>query len=224
MSELSLNTAVISFTPEEAAVGDTIGIQGSGFLVNELVDIQVVLPEGSQFFTSILTDAGGSFSSEEQALPASVRLVSTGVFPALDDTVTIDGVVYTFKDTVDTEANEIVRGPYALSALSNLAGALQLGLGEYGSETEVHPTVEPGILTEESLVLLARVAGTDGNALAVSESSDQLSFESDTLLGGQEATQRILISFGAARPGVTTVTASDGVNTIAEELKVWSGA
>lgn len=85
-------------------------------------------------------------------------------------TITIDGVVYTWKNTLSS-TQQVKIGTSVQDSLQNLANALDLtgdkGV-QYSADIVQHPTVKPGTPGASSLSLIARVAGTSGNSIAIS--------------------------------------------------------
>lgn len=106
-----------------------------------------------------------------------------------DETVTIGNKVYTFKDVVDTTANEVLVGSDAAESLANLMAAINLTGegGEYGSETTAHTQVDALSITGTttlSLNLRAKAVGTAGNSYASEDTSTDGSFVGATFAGG----------------------------------------
>jgi hypothetical protein len=146
--------------------------------------------------------------------------------PANNDTVTIDGVVYTFKTTLTASpvANEILIETAATLSLGNLAKALSGEDGQgvkYSFGTVAHPTVRWKYLFYDtatpasSLVVEAVYPGTAGNSITTTESSAVLSWGGATLSGGGTISARLAsiapvgigtlaaVDGGAASPGIT---------------------
>lgn len=166
-------------------------------------------------FTSMLPGAGGEEISVEFLDPGAVEssplevdvdgdlisvtlstsagdkavgtLTSDGTAPADNDTVTIDGHVYTFKTALTPAANEVLIGADAAAALDNLKAAINAGAGSgtlYGAGTVAHATVTATTNTDTTQVVEAKTAGSAGNSLATTESSSHLSWGAATLAGG----------------------------------------
>lgn len=103
------------------------------------------------------------------------------------ETVTIDGVVYTFKTTLTGAAFEVLIGGSVATALANLKSAINLTgtiSTDYGTGTTKHPTAGGGTLTSTTLVINANTVGTAGNSIATTETGANLSFGGVTLSGG----------------------------------------
>lgn len=160
-------------------LGDASGV--ATVLVTLLEDMQLEIPVNG----TLASDAEGKFYClvpKSQAL-----LTSTGTAPANNDTITIGGVVYTFKTSLTGAANEILIGANAAASLTNLKSAITLTgtIGtDYGTGTVVNPLVTATTKTSTTLVLEAIDQTADGSGYALSETSAQLSFDQAFLAGG----------------------------------------
>lgn len=119
---------------------------------------------------------------------ASGTLTSTGTNVANNDTVTINGQVYTFKTALTPVANEVKLGTDAADSLSNLYDAIitnpaTIGI-TYAAATVANAAVYANFPTTTKLVVTARTGGTGGNAVTTTEASAQLSWGAATLSGG----------------------------------------
>lgn len=140
--------------------------------------------------------------------------------PANNDTVTIDGVVYTFKtalSTGPTVANEILIETAQALSLGNLAAAINGGEGQgvrYSFGTVAHPTVRYILLFYNSatpsatLTVEATLPGTTGNSITTTESSGSLSWGGAVLSGGGDLQTARPASIAPASLG--TMAAADG--------------
>lgn len=137
--------------------------------------------------------------------------------PANNDTVTIDGLVYTWKTTITTAARDVQIGANVIACSANFIAALEAAPGQsgvaYGSLTTAHPTVTTSMLIEStgSIGIVARRPGARGNLIAVSDSSANISWMSTVtaLRGGYdypvEVTGLSVYDFtGAASAGALT--------------------
>jgi hypothetical protein len=119
-------------------------------------------------------------------------LVPTGgANPSNGETVTIDGIVYTFLTVLTSAAGAVLIGPNATLTLHNLLYAInaagsQAGVG-YGSSTVAHPTVRADIIGLSGGVpymqVLARSPGTYGFTITTTETGANLSWASGGQLG-----------------------------------------
>lgn len=114
-----------------------------------------------------------------QNLTALVRAFNTLTSDATDitanDTVTIGGVVYTFKASVTTTANEVKVGGTAAVSLANLKKAINASDSSvHGSLTVANPYVVATTLTATTLKVVARVPGAIGNFIPCLATSTHL--------------------------------------------------
>lgn len=224
MSEVAIEAGNVVLTPTETRIGGEVEVSGAGFLASSPIDVEIVLPGGARMEVTIMSDAAGNFSTQQNAKPASVSLIASGD-PIVDgDTVTVDGVVYKFVAAL-ADANDVLLGEYPQLSLDYLMRAINLaasGPGEtYDEDTELHPTVSAVAVHDGQLDMAAKVAGTSGNSIAVSTTAAELSLSSATLLGGEEATESSYLNFSPSSPGEAIVTATDGVNTGSDRLRIW---
>lgn len=103
------------------------------------------------------------------------------------DTVTIDGRTYMFLETlVDVDGNVAI-GATLATAQANLVAAVnrEAGYGtKYADVTGIHATVSIVDFENDIAVLTARTAGTAGNAIATTETFDEVTnIFDDTTLG-----------------------------------------
>ncbi len=129
------------------------------------------------------------------AVAASATLTSDTTAPSDDDTVTIGTKVYTFKTTLSTDPaveGEVLIGASAAAALDNLKSAVNHE-GTAGTDytcAAAHPDVEATDNADTTQKFVARVKGTAGNAIAVAETSDHLTWGSEVTVfaGGVDGT------------------------------------
>lgn len=110
--------------------------------------------------------------------------------PSNNDTVTIEGVVYTFKTTLTGAANEVKISAVNLAdTIVNLRNAINKGAGigsRYGLGTVHHPDIS-ATATSTTLVATALFPGTSGNSFAKAESGTSTSWDAgggSTLFSG----------------------------------------
>lgn len=117
-------------------------------------------------------------------------------------TVTINGQVYTFKNTLSA-AYHVKIGANAQSTLENLIQAMDLtGVAgtDYGVGTVAHPTVNANARVGNVATFYARTAGTGGNALTLAHNTGSVStygvrWSASTLTGGVDAsTEQVLLT------------------------------
>jgi phage tail sheath gpL-like len=114
------------------------------------------------------------------AVAASQVLTLSGNAVAAE-TVTIDGVVYTFR-AAPSVANEVAVGGTAAISITNLVAAINTG-SQGGA---AHPTVR-AVGTATTVTVTALIEGTGGNSIAVSETMTNASWGAGTLAGGKNA-------------------------------------
>lgn len=100
--------------------------------------------------------------------------------PANNDTVTINGVVYTFKTTLTSAANDVkISAVSVADTIISLCNAINRGAGagsRYTSATVQHPDVSAAA-TATTLVATALFPGTSGNTLTKAETGANTSWD-----------------------------------------------
>lgn len=154
--------------------------------------------QNSTVYTTVTSEAIGASGSTTytgwlaaKAVKATGTLTSDATAPSDGETVTIGSTVYTFKTAIATAYDVLIGGSAAI-ALDNLKSAINKTAGEgttYGTGTLIHPTVEATTNTDTTQVLLAKTAGTAGNAIVTTETSAHLSFGAGTLGSGTQNDQ-----------------------------------
>ncbi len=118
---------------------------------------------------------------------ATGTITSNGTNVSNNDTVTIDGVTYTFKTALTPAANEVLIGASAAASLTNLAAAINLqGTSgtTYGASTLTPPSAYVSNVTSTVITLTARKGGTGGNSVAIAKSAATLTLSGANLAGG----------------------------------------
>ena len=172
-------------------------------------------PDAFQFnnFPSLLNTSLGETVKDLQGLPlefATLRLVvvdvqpirpfeqsaatavlaSTNVNVAATNTVTIDGITYTYVTALTPTEGQVLRGATADASQLNLIRAIN-HTGTPGTDYSValaHPTVSASpTVTAGTITITARAPGPAANAIPLSATSPSpLSWSSPTLEGGAE--------------------------------------
>lgn len=104
-----------------------------------------------------------------------------------NQTVTIDGVVYTFKTTLTPTAYEVLIGANAAASANNLARAINdsgTAGTHYGTGTAAHPTVTASDNGAGVITLTAATAGTAGNGIVLAETITNFTWAAANLWGG----------------------------------------
>lgn len=106
------------------------------------------------------------------------------------DTVTIDGVVYTWETgALDAAYKVKVSAVDASGSLDNLIAAINGDAGSgtlYAAGTAAHPTVSAAAGAGDTMIATARVAGSAGNAIATTEVSTHSSWGAGVLASGSD--------------------------------------
>lgn len=115
---------------------------------------------------------------------------------ANNDTVAIDSIYYKFTNAgVDVGTPDgTVGNPWLVNftgtnatSLNNLYLAINNGGGagtDYSTDLLIHPTVASSVQSGNDLYVVARTAGTAGNAIALAETGANLAWTTATLTGG----------------------------------------
>jgi hypothetical protein len=206
--------AALAISPSDPQVGDAVTISGTGFLPSVKCTVTIV-ETGDAFQQN--SDASGAISSDDLADKAVQTLTSSGVNVTAADTVTIDGHVYTFRASVTTTADEVLRGADAATSLANLKAAINGDAGSgttYGSLTVAHATVGAGALTPTTLVVYAKTGGTAGNSLATTKVAATYTWGAGTLAGGAVSTGVSPLVWHPATADTFTLRGTDGTSTV----------
>ncbi|MDB6116826.1 MAG: hypothetical protein JWO08_607 [Verrucomicrobiaceae bacterium] len=145
---------------------------------------------------------------------AAATLTSNGTNVSADDTVTIDGTVYTFKIS-PTSARQVTRGDTALASLQNLRKAINAsGIADvnYGAGTTAHASVTAGMIdpAAPSLKVHAKNPGVAGNSIATSKSASSLSWGSG-MAGGTDYSAAKAVGHAGSDKGWLDLATSGGV-------------
>lgn len=124
------------------------------------------------------------------SIAASGLLTSTGVF--VDTQEVVLGSTTYLTETVFTDtADSVLIGASAAATLSNLVAAITGGAGEgtlYGTGTVINPDATASVISATTMLAVAKLGGTAGNAIASTETQTNASWSAATLLGGLAAT------------------------------------
>ena len=204
-----------------------VGSQASGS-VNFEMSYEAFQPFLEAAFFSTITVINETVTVDIVTGVAATETLTTTDNFAADETVTVGGVVYTFK-AVPAAANEVDIGGDAEGSIDNLVAAITEAATEgttYGSGTVVHPTVTAAKASASTMTVTARSEGTGGNAIACTETAANASFGAAVLSGGLEpqidgsasdfdnipvgATVKIADAVTASNNGLKLVTAKAG--------------
>lgn len=124
------------------------------------------------------------------AVAATNTLTSNNTQVTADDTVTVNGKVYTFKAALTPTEGEILIGADADGSLTNLVRAI-MHTGTPDTDYKcaaVHPTVSAGAVAAHAITLTAKTKGVAGNALTLAKSAVTLTVGGATFSGGVDGT------------------------------------
>lgn len=165
-------------------VGDEyIGVAEN--LVDEtLTDDAVISVVGFQFAAAgVSVVAPANIATLTQVTPPvaaeATLTIASSQNAVADETVTIDGIVYTFKAAA-VAAYEVTIGGSRLSTLTNLTATIN---GGNLLTPDAHPTVSAVDNADGTMDIVARVAGLVGNGIATAESMTQGSWSGATAGG-----------------------------------------
>ena len=110
------------------------------------------------------------FYFDPLAQTAATGVLTFGGAPVNDETVTIDGKVYTFRAAINGASvnGDVLNTLVASTALDNLIAAINLGAGAgvtYAAAMTLHPTVSAAAGAGDTMVATAKVRGVAGDAL-----------------------------------------------------------
>ncbi len=139
--------------------------------------------------------------------------------PANSQTVTIDTKVYTFETTLTNFDGNVLIGATAADTRDNLRDAIILGPGggtDYAAAMTRHPTVRASDGTGDDLTATAKFGGTTPNAIATTDTADNMVWDGATLASGTDGasgTQQDITGLGP--PNLRFKTADDAtIDTI----------
>lgn len=170
------------------------------------------LPAGDYFLVSATAACWLAFGNNNvvaaanTASTAATGTLTNAVSYADGDTVTIGGVVYTFKTTLSASptAYEVLIGANVAASCTNLAKAINDSGTEgthYGTGTLIHPTVS-ATAGATTVVVTAKTPGTDGNAIATTETSANGAWGASTLASGANGASGSCVALPAGFVGV----------------------
>jgi len=147
-----------------------------------------------------------------KAVAATGTLTFTG--NALNnETVTIDGKVYTFKTALSDVDGQVLIGATAADSIRNLVAAILRGDGQgmfYATSMKQHSTVLAAKTSDTTMVVTAVTPGSGGNSIATTETLTNASWGGGTLAGGITAARFVQFGFRA----VAIILRNAGTETI----------
>lgn len=123
------------------------------------------------------------------AAKAATGTLQFSANPSADDTVTIGATTYKFVAAV-AAANDVAIGANVVATMGNLIAAVAAGEGSgtaYGAGTVANASATAEVSTDDVTIVTAKAAGTAGNAIALTTTSDVITPSGATLTGGADA-------------------------------------
>lgn len=117
---------------------------------------------------------------------ASGTLTSSGVFTN-SHTVTVGGKTYTFETTLTNVDGNVLIGADQTASHLNLLRAINLGDGAgtlYAAATTYNPMVRATSSNGTTTVVVSKLKGTVGNAIATTETLTNVAWGAATMTGG----------------------------------------
>lgn len=143
---------------------------------------------------------------------ATTTLTSNATIPTDGDQISVEGQTYVFRTTLTnsgTAPYEVLINGSAANALINLKKAINAsGVAgtDYGVGTLAHPLVLAGAITSTTLVITARVSGTQANLYATTVIvGSTLSFTGGFLAGGVNAVANQVLIGAAVTNSMTNL-------------------
>ena len=154
--------------------------------------------------------AGNSIAISETCATAAFTGGATALSGGVNsETVTINGKVYTFQNTLTNVDGHVLKGVNEAASILNLHHAINNSGGssgtDYAAATTAHPTVTAADNGTHVLTITAITAGAAGNALTTTETAANASWSDVTMGTGAGATL-----------GVDATTTSDKISSLAE--------
>lgn len=182
-------------------------------------------------FRPLGAPSGTARMTTDTLVPQARAAIGTLTFAnnaANNETVTIDGIVYTFKNAL-ASANDVLVGASAAASCDNLFAAINLTSGAgtlYHAGTSLHTTVRALTSASGVLTVQAKNPGADGNLIATTETLAGASnvWSATTLTTGYSETGEVVgvttQDFSAS--GTMTVMSPDNY-TIGKSDTGWEG-
>lgn len=199
------------FTPPVAAYGRNVGADPDFASVSLLMGFDTSVADESSFGRAVTTVAPAARYAPQDAQPGDYKTVNnqlplddTGVEapytaaasvltftaqPANNDTITLDGVTYTFKSPFVDAAGNVAIGAAVTNTIDNLCAAINGDAGAgtlYGTGTTASVNTSALNIENDQMRAVANTPGTAGNAIAIAESCANASWQSGNvfLTGG----------------------------------------
>ena len=216
--------ASIVASPNPGTVGKPVVIAGEGF--GNAVEVTISVVQAG-FQSEIVCTASGQVATDAIADHATVTLTGTNN-PSAGETMTLGSRVYTFRASVATFAgvDNILIGAALTNTLDNIKAAINGASGEgslYSYGTVRHQEIYASNKTATTVVFHARRGGADFNTLASTETLSNNSFGAATLSGGAAAGAKAM-NWLPTKEGTYDITATDGTNSAATTVRIFTSA
>lgn len=165
-----------------------------------LTQTGVPLPDATIAFSAELYLQGGDsatldLSDFSTTIDAAAAVQSTSTLTLTGnavaaETVTVGDIVYTWRASVSTTANEVKIGATASDSLDNLIAAINAGAGGgtvYGSATVANPKATAAAGTGDTMIASAVAVGELGNGVVTTETMTNGSWNRAAMAGGLNA-------------------------------------
>jgi len=170
--------------------------------------------------TAILRGTVGNGATYEILAGAGSNLTASGALATggVDDTITIDEKVYTFKGVLGTTEGNVLVGATAADSLDNLKLAINSTVvTEFQYCAAINPSVEATTNTDTVQTLSARTAGLAGNALAIETDATTFTLSGALLTGGiDEVGAKIKTQVISAMQATAVIDATDAPSVITQ--------
>lgn len=120
---------------------------------------------------------------------ATGTVVFSATDPTDQDTITVDGIVYTIENGVLGNTYDVDMSTTETTMAANFAAAINRSGTpgtDYSPGIAAHPTVKATV-NSATVTLTARIPGTAGNSITLAESSTGATVSGATLTGGSDA-------------------------------------
>ena len=123
----------------------------------------------------------------EAPFTAATNVLTLTAQPLNNETVTMDGQTYTFRNPFVNAAGNVAVGASISASIDNLVAAATAGAGSgtvYGTGTVAVANTSPANIGSSQMRLTANTPGTAGNAIVTTETLVNGSWNTGTLTGG----------------------------------------
>lgn len=155
-------------------------------IINEFItkrEIKVTCPLAETTLENLVLTMPGATLLNTGAAKATGNITFVTAIPAAGDTITVNGIVFTFRATATTLPTDIFPGTTITTAATATAAALNASVAD--GVTDAIYTAALGVVT-----VTQRNAGTAGNSFTLAKTAAtaaNLTVSAATLLGGTEA-------------------------------------